>query len=126
LKRTLGEPAIGVIRLHEDHAMPKYLMETTYTPEGARALHKDTASGRREAVSKLVQSVGGRLETFYYAMGDRDVVAIMELPDATTAAAVSLTGSSSGLVTVRTTALLSVEEVDQALKKKLAFRAPGQ
>jgi uncharacterized protein with GYD domain len=106
--------------------MPKYLMETTYTPEGARALHKDTASGRREAVSKLVQSVGGRLETFYYAMGDRDVVAIVELPDATTAAAVSLTGSSSGLVTVRTTALLSVEEVDQALKKKLAFRAPGQ
>jgi uncharacterized protein with GYD domain len=106
--------------------MPKYLMETTYTPEGARALHRDTASGRRDAVSKLAQSVGGRLETFYYAMGDRDCVAILELPDATTAAAVSLTGSSTGLVTVRTTALLSVEEVDSALAKKLPFRGPGQ
>jgi len=106
--------------------MPKYLMETTYTPEGARALHRDTASGRRDAVAKLAQSVGGRLETFYYAMGDRDCIAILELPDATAAAAVSLTGSSSGLVTVKTTALLSVEEIDNALAKKLPFRGPGQ
>lgn len=106
--------------------MPKYLMETIYTPEGVRALEKDTASGRREAVSKLLQSVGGKLEVFYYAMGDRDVISIVELPDASTAAAISLTGSASGLFKVTTTALLSVEEVDRALTKKLSFRAPGQ
>lgn len=106
--------------------MPKYLMETTYTPEGVRALQKDKASARREAVTKLLQSVDGKLEAFYYAMGDRDVVAIVELPDATTAAAVSLTGSATGLYKVRTTQLLSVEEVDRALARKLAIRAPGQ
>jgi uncharacterized protein with GYD domain len=106
--------------------MPKFLMETTYTPEGIRALEKDTASGRKEAVIKLLQSVGGKLESFYYAMGDRDVISIVELPDASSAAAVSLTGSSSGLFKVTTTALLSVEEVDRALARKLAFRAPGQ
>jgi len=106
--------------------MAKFLMETTYTPEGVRALQKDTASGRREAVSKLLQSVGGKLECFYYAMGDRDVICIAELPDAGTAAAVSFTGSASGLFKVTTTALLGVEEVDRALAKKLSFRAPGQ
>jgi uncharacterized protein with GYD domain len=106
--------------------MPKYLMETTYTPEGVRALHKDKASARREAVVKLLQSVDGKLESFYYAMGDRDVIAIVELPDATTAAAVSLTGTATGLYRVTTTPLLSVEEVDRALARKLTIRAPGQ
>jgi len=106
--------------------MPKYLMETTYTPEGVRALHNDKASARRDAVVKLLQSVDGKLETFYYAMGDRDVIAIVELPDATTAAAVSLTGSATGLYRVTTTPLLSVEEVDRALARKLTIRAPGQ
>jgi uncharacterized protein with GYD domain len=106
--------------------MAKFLMETTYTAEGVRALQKDTASGRREAVTKLLQSVGGKLEAFYYAMGDVDVVSIIDVPDATTAAAVSLTGSSTGLFKVATTALLGVEEVDRALAKKLSFRAPGQ
>jgi uncharacterized protein with GYD domain len=106
--------------------MAKFLMETTYTPEGVRALQKDSASGRREAVTKLLQSVGGKLEVFYYAMGDVDVVAIIDVPDAATAAAVSLTGSATGLFKVTTTALLAVEEVDRALTKKLSFRAPGQ
>jgi uncharacterized protein with GYD domain len=106
--------------------MAKFLMTTVYTPEGVRALQKDTASGRREAVVKLLQSVGGKLEAFYYAMGDADVISIIEVPDAATAAAVSLTGSSTGLFKVTTTALLGVEEVDRALGKKLTFRAPGQ
>jgi uncharacterized protein with GYD domain len=106
--------------------MPKYLMETTYTPAGVRALQKDKASARREAVIKLLQSVDGKLEAFYYAMGDRDVISIIELPDATTAAAVSLTGSATGLFKVTTTPLLSVEEVDRALARKLTIRAPGE
>jgi uncharacterized protein with GYD domain len=106
--------------------MPKFLVETTYTPEGVRALQKDTASGRREAVTKLLQSVDGKLEAFYFAMGDRDVVTIVDLPDAVSAAAVSLTGSATGLFKVRTTPLLSAEEIDRALGRKLTFRGPGQ
>ena len=106
--------------------MPKFLVETTYTPEGVRALQKDTASGRREAVTKLLQSVDGKLEAFYFAMGDRDVVTIVDLPDAAAAAAISLTGSATGLFRVTTTPLLTVEEIDRALAKKLPFRGPGE
>ena len=106
--------------------MPKFLVTTTYNAEGIRGLQKDKASARRQAVEKLVQSVDGKLEAFYYAMGDCDVVTILDLPDAATAAAVSFTGTATGMYRVTTTPLLTVEEVDRALAMKLTIRPPGQ
>ena len=106
--------------------MPKFLFETSYTVEGLRGLMKDKASARRQANEKLLESVGGKLEAFYYTMGERDVIAIADLPNAEAAAAVSLAGMSTGLTRVRTTPLLAVEEVDRALARKLTFRGPGQ
>ena len=79
-----------------------------------------------ETNQKLLESVGGKLEAFYYVMGDRDVIAIVDLPNAEAAAAVSFAGMATGLTRVRTTPLLSIEEVDRALASKLAFRGPGQ
>jgi uncharacterized protein with GYD domain len=106
--------------------MPKFLFETTYTADGIRGLMKDNAAARRRANEKLLQSVDGKLEAFYYTMGDRDVIAIVDLPNAEAAAAVSFAGMATGLTRVRTTALLTVEEVDRALARKLTFRGPGQ
>jgi hypothetical protein len=54
------------------------------------------------------------------------VVTIVDLPDAAAAAAISLTGSATGLFRVTTTPLLTVEEIDRALAKKLPFRGPGE
>jgi uncharacterized protein with GYD domain len=105
--------------------MPKYLVEAAYTAEGLRGLQKDKASGRRQAVMKAVQGLEGKVEAFYFAMGKRDVIAIVELPDAVTAAALSLAVSASGLVRTETTALLGVEDIDRALAKKLDWRGPG-
>jgi len=87
---------------------------------------KDKATARRQANEKLLESVGGKLEAFYYTMGERDVIAIVDLPNAEAAAAVSLAGMSTGLTRVRTTPLLAVEEIDRALARKLTFRGPGQ
>jgi uncharacterized protein with GYD domain len=106
--------------------MPKFLFETTYTTDGVRGLMKDKATARRLANEKLLESVDGKLEAFYYTMGERDVIAIVDLPNAEAAAAVSLTGMATGLNRVKTTPLLTVEEVDRALARKLAFRGPGQ
>ncbi len=105
--------------------MPKYLIEAAYTPEGLRGLQKDKASGRRQALVKAVESLEGRLECCYFSMGDADVVAIVEAPDAVSVAALSLAASATGLLRVKTTALLSVEEVDRALAKKHSYRGPG-
>jgi uncharacterized protein with GYD domain len=106
--------------------VPKYLIEATYTAEGAKGLAKDLASGRKAAVEKALASVGGKLDCFYYAFGDYDVVFIAEGPDNVSAAALGLAACATGLARTKTTVLLTVEEVDQALKKKVGYRGPGQ
>ena len=105
--------------------MAKYLIQSTYTAEGLRGLQKDKASGRKQAAIKAVESLEGKVEAFYFALGDSDVIVIAELPDSVSAAALSLAVSATGLARTRTTALLSVEETDRALSKKLTYRPPG-
>jgi len=105
--------------------MPKYLCTAGYTAEGLQGVVKDTASGRKAAVQKAVKRLGGKLEAFYFSFGDDDVVLIVDLPDNTAAAAMSLAVGSSGMVQLRTTPLLTVEEVDKAIKVKSTYRAPG-
>ena len=105
--------------------MAKFLIEGSYTADGLRGLMKDKASGRQAAVKQLVEGVGGKVEALYYAFGDVDVYVVCDFPDAASAAAVSLAVSSSGLVRLKTTALLSVAETDQALAKTVKYRAPG-
>ena len=38
-------------------------------------------SERRSSLERALEAVAGRLETFAYAFGDTDVVAIVDLPD---------------------------------------------
>ena len=105
--------------------MPTYLWSASYTAEGTRGLLKDGGSKRRAAVQQMVEKVGGKLLAFYYAFGEGDVYAIAEFPDAIAAAALSLTVNASGAVQLRTTALITPEEVDAAAKKSVAYRPPG-
>jgi uncharacterized protein with GYD domain len=105
--------------------MPKYLLEASYSAEGLHGLIKDTASGRKAAVQKAVKAAGGKLEALYFSFGDNDVIAISDLPDNVAAAALALAVGASGLVHGRTTPLLTVEEVDKAIKTKAKYKAPG-
>jgi uncharacterized protein with GYD domain len=106
--------------------MPKYLFHASYSAEGIHGLDGDSASGRRADVQAAVQALGGKVEAFYYAFGMDDLIMIMDLPNNISAAAISLTGSATGLVRIRTTPLLTVEEVDSALQVKMRYRAPGE
>lgn len=106
--------------------MPKYLIQANYTSEGLRGLSKDSASGRRADVQAALKTVGGKLDAFYYCFGSDDVIAIMDLPDNIAAAAMALTSSASGAVRVRTTPLLTVEDIDQALEVNTKYRSPGE
>ncbi len=106
--------------------MPKYLIQASYTAEGLKGLQKDKASGRRAAVAKAVEAVGGKVEAFYFAFGDYDVVAILDLPDNVTATRLAVTISATGLVRNKTTPLLTIEETDQALQESFGgYRGPG-
>jgi uncharacterized protein with GYD domain len=105
--------------------MPKYLIKASYTAEGIKGVLKEGGSSRRSVVEQLAKGLGGRMEAFYFAFGDEDVYTILEFPDNVSAAAVSMTVSSSGAVSSTVTVLLSAEEVDQATKKSVSYRAPG-
>lgn len=106
--------------------MPKYLIEASYTTEGVKGLLKEGGTGRRAAVEKLADSVGGRVEAVYYAFGDTDVYVIVDMPDNASAAAVALTVGASGAVALKTVVLMTPEEVDAATKKSPSYRPPGQ
>jgi uncharacterized protein with GYD domain len=105
--------------------MPKYLVEASYTAEGAKGLIRDGGTKRRTAIEALAKSMGGRLEAFYFAYGKTDTFVVVDLPDSASATAVALTVGASGAVRIRTTVLITPEEVDQAVKKTVQYRAPG-
>ncbi len=106
--------------------MTRYLCQVKYTAEGMKGLLAEGGSRRREATEKLVVSVGGKLEGFYYAMGNTDLFTIVSLPDNAAAAAIALTVGSAGGATTKFTVLLAPEEMDAAVKKTPNYRAPGR
>jgi len=106
--------------------MPKYLIQASYTAEGTKGLLKEGGSQRRVAAQEAVKGVGGVLDAFYYAFGEIDVVAIADVPDNVSAAALSLAVSASGALNTRMTVLLTPEEIDQAARKTVGYRPPGR
>jgi len=105
--------------------MPKYLWQASYTSDGVRGVLKDGGTSRRAAIQKLVESLGGRLEAFYFAFGSDDVIVIADLPDPKAAAALGLTVSADGRTHVKTVVLLTPEEIDEAAKISVDYRPPG-
>ena len=105
--------------------MPKYLIEASYTLDGVKGVQSAGGSSRRDAVAKVAESVGGSMESFYFAFGDHDVYTVVDLPDNEAAAAVAITVNAAGGAAVRTTVLLTPEEVDSAAKQSVEYRPPG-
>ena len=105
--------------------MPKYLFEADYSVEGTKGLIKDGGTKRRTAVEAAAKSVGGKMESFYFSFGIRDAFIVADLPDDVAAAALSLAVSASGAVVLKTTPLITCEQIDQAAKKTVSYRAPG-
>jgi uncharacterized protein with GYD domain len=105
--------------------VPKYLIEASYTLDGVKGVQSAGGSSRRDAVATLAESVGGKLECFYFAFGHNDVYAIVELPDNEAATAVALTVNAAGGASVRTVVLVEPEEVDAAAKRSADYRPPG-
>jgi uncharacterized protein with GYD domain len=106
--------------------MPKFLVQANYKADGLKGLLKEGGTGRRKAVEQMTAAFGGRVEAFYFAFGDTDAFLIIDAPDNVTAAAVALAVNASGLVRATTTPLMTPEEVDQATKKSVTYRGPGQ
>jgi len=106
--------------------VPKFMTIANYTAEGVRGLLKEGGTSRRATVEKAITALGGKLEGFYYAFGDNDAYVISDAPDNASAAAISLAVNSTGAVRATTIVLMTPEEMDDATKKTVSYRAPGQ
>ena len=105
--------------------MPKFLFEASYSTEGVKGVQSAGGTSRRDAVAQVAESVGGSLESFYFAFGDSDAYVVVDLPDNESAAAVALTVNATGGATVKTVVLLTPDEVDAAAKRSVDYRPPG-
>jgi uncharacterized protein with GYD domain len=107
--------------------MPLYLTRFSYTPETwARLI--GNPEDRREAARSYIESVGGKLQGFWYAFGEHDGYTLWEAPDNVSMAAVALAITGGGaLSSHQTTPLLTVEETMDALLRaeQVGYRAPG-
>lgn len=104
--------------------MPKYLIMSACTAEGVRGTLHEGGTARREAVRLATEVLGGKLEAFYYAFGEHDVFAIVEMPDNVTAAAASITVGAAGVARNATVVLLTPEELDEVGSKNVQAYVP--
>ena len=106
--------------------MPKYLIQASYVGEGLKGLIKEGGTSRRDTVAGVIEGLGGKMETFYYAFGDFDVIGIADMPDNVSTLAFSLAVNASGGINAKTIVLITPEEIDAATKKAVDFRPPGK
>ncbi|HEY3357115.1 MAG TPA: GYD domain-containing protein [Polyangia bacterium] len=104
--------------------MALYLAQIAYAPEGMASLMQKP-HGRSEAV--VLEKLGGRIEAAWWSLGEYQVIAVFQVPDAVAVAALGLAFLGGGACKdVKLTPLLSIDEAIEAMKKAgAAGRAGG-
>ena len=105
--------------------MPKYLLEVNYTLDGVRGVVAKGGSARKAAAQAAAKSLGGKLESFYFAFGGNDVYTVADMPDNTAAASLALAVTAGGGAVVNTVVLLTPDEIDAATKQSVKYSPPG-
>ena len=99
----------------------------SYTSDGVKGLLKEGGTARRDETTRIVESLGGKLEAYYWCYGQDDFVSIMDFPDHTTVTGLALNIAASGTFSGNLTPLITVEEMDEMVKVKLGkYRLPGE
>lgn len=104
--------------------MPKYLAKATYSTDGLKGLINEGGSSRRDAITAAISSVGGTVESLYFAFGEDDLYVIFDVPERSGAIALGLNIAAAGAIGWSTTALLTPQEIDDAVGIDVEYRAP--
>lgn len=107
--------------------MPLYMAEFGYTPEAWAGLVK-SPENREETVRRILEEAGCTLHSIWYAFGESDGFALIEAPDNTTAAGLSIAITASGAFRkFETHVVMTQSELLEALDKAgdIAYVAPG-
>src|ERR1700733_420288 len=97
--------------------MPVFLGRFSYTSEAVKAMVSNPQD-RARAAAQAAESLGGSLIGFWFSFGEFDGVFVMQAPDNTAAAALSmLVGGSGALSKFETTVLLTMDEAQEAMRR---------
>ena len=93
--------------------MPTFVMLTNLTADGIRTLKNNP--GRVAEVNSEVEQIGAKVIAQYATLGQYDFVTIVEAPDETTMAKVSVELGSRGTMTSQTLTALRSDQLAEAL-----------
>lgn len=97
--------------------MAHYLVQVAYTPQAWAGLIKNPQD-RVQALKPVLDKMGGKIESAYFAFGDYDLVAILQMPGNADAAAFAMAAAAGGSVkSLKTTPLLTTAEGLDAMRK---------
>ncbi len=103
--------------------MALYMVQATYTTEAWAAQIKNPADVRNR-LNAVAEQFGGRVHHVWYCVGEYDLMAIVEYPDAVSTLAPRMIIEAGGAVTSQVaTPLFTVEEGIDAMKQ--AGKAAG-
>ena len=108
--------------------MPSYLLQAAYTPEAWANLVAEPQN-RVDAIRPVVEKLGGKVTHGWFAFGDYDVVAVIEMPSNVEAAAFSMAAAAAGAIrSIKTTPLMTAAEGIEAMKKAgmSGYKAPAR
>jgi uncharacterized protein with GYD domain len=109
--------------------MSHYLIRWQFKDATAKAL-VDKPQNRTGPAQALIEGFGGKLLSYYFALGEYDGLGICEFPDSISVAACSMKAAATGaFARFETMALLTATEAEAAMKKakeaKVEYRAPN-
>ena len=90
--------------------MPSYILLARFTQQGVE--RNEDGPARIEAARKILENLGGRLQSIYLTMGRYDSVAIIDAPDDEAATKFSIAVSAQGNVKIES--LRAFDETEYA------------
>jgi uncharacterized protein with GYD domain len=106
--------------------MSYYLIQASYTSQAIAAMVKNPQD-RAAAVRPMIEKAGGKLHGLWFTFGDTDIVAIAEMPNNMSAAAISMAiGATGAMSSYRSTPLMTSSEAVEAMQKAatVGYQAP--
>jgi uncharacterized protein with GYD domain len=104
----------------------RYLFRAAFTVDGMQNLQKQSATAFKAGVAKVFDSVGGKLESWYFDYGDSTAYGFVDYPDEIAAATAQASVNAGGFARVTYRPVLSAEDADKALARSVATRPPQQ
>jgi uncharacterized protein with GYD domain len=105
--------------------MPKFMFTGQYSAGGLKGSLEEGFAAREATVTKMIESMGGTVEGFYWTYGKNDIVTIIEGTQEMALAIALAVSSDPDSVQIETMPLLTAADLDAALAKLPQYRGPG-